>query len=383
MHMSDIVPNLPTGPKKAELNAVKGDLAGLSALTGNAESAEFNEWRDKARANRMFEYFASSGSTKITREDLHEYLRCYVLEPGVETEVMHALEDEKNGGLSDAARAEAEKKINTLIKYLTDRSEAIRDARAKLKNFASNENLPPLTGGTLNAAKKTIGTITEGFWNASTQDKALMVVGVAAMLIAARAALSFMDRGEFRKGIKNTTGVILGVGVTGLLLGIGYEAAWKATKKTDGLATGSRLPNLWIPEDKATIDRLYSDLSASSIPMDFLGDVETDTDEQKKYVYAMSNMTGMTAEDFQSMISEHMGSGSIDDASMKYRRSPFSKDGLTPVERWKLAREMGESLGLIHERGGSLQCVSLTPAQKKLTLLYWSMERYEEMQKYN
>lgn len=379
--MSDIVPQTPSGPKKVPVTNVIGTLDGLKNLIAGAKGAEFNEWKDRANANKLFDYFAAHTSRKIVRKDLEDYFSRGVTN-GIERETYNAMIAEKNGDLTDIERSEAEQAVSLLLTYLQERSTVISASKKQLTSLSRYEEVPPLTSWTFGTAKDALGTVASGFMNASVKEKALMIAGVAALTIALKAVynMAFSGEGEFRKTIKNTLGVILGVGTAAFVMGLGYEAAWKATRKTDGLATGMKLPNFWIPDEKATVDRVYSDMATTDIPTDFLNDITTEEDEQRKYAFSIANLAGMTAGDFHAMIEEHPGT--IPQDSLKYKKGSYRKDQLTPVERWRVAKEMGESLGLLKVCGTLVDCVPLTPAQKKLTLLYLSLERCEELQKY-
>lgn len=269
-----------------------------------------------------------------------------------------------------ATRQTSERKVQMLVQFIKARMEVIRNAQHKLRDATVASEIP--TNPIINTVKSVFGGVAEGWNNSDGQGKLIMAAGAISAFILWRTledqkntpdTASFAGSrrvlGKSLATLRTATGIVIGGG----LAWMGLSAANKAFEKSSGaplinLNINRDVHGPWFPalteknreqwnanKHKIEINQEWERLRGMSVPVERFSEFASAKPEKRKHAFGITNLSALSTKEFRSLYETYKDTKQIpDDAAPKH---PFSKDFLSPVERFNLLEKMADSLHFI------------------------------------
>jgi hypothetical protein len=352
-----------------------------------------NEIKDKTKdeleringlkgADDFFAHFASLRKEKITKEDVEEY---FAKKKGDHTDIerrivayLKYIKDPPEDSTKEA-RVEQGRQFNLFVEYLQARNEILTDTREKIGEIEPEDpELPLGLDPAWNSTKDAFGAAVEGFQDATGRQKVTMLAGAFAALMLLRTIWKGNGKdNKFKKGVRWIIG--------GTVTAAAFHAMNKAVEQSRGqplISTapkgGWRLPN-WMPTEgewdatkhRKRLDAVWKDLRSSNMPVENFSDFVTDGSPQR-YAFAIANISTLTVDEMKVLYESNKAKPQIADSDSNYPSNPFSRDFLTPIERFSLVEEICHDLGLIDD---GKNWINQEENMQKASMLYFVLAK--------
>lgn len=321
---------------------------------------DYLEWkRDTPGADALFLHFDEK--TDVTIVDLVQYIDTLkALPPQLHTLFADELLDAKNkmdAGSTPTEKVEGEQKLLHVVELINRRNEVLEKSQMTRVKLNEGEILPQYTGQILELGKNVLGTSISAFKSATGQEKVLMLAGVATGLMLVRFGMRTMSD-IFPNGssaLKKILGVSIGAGVTVMA----FESLNKAIVKTTGHTLleaydrRNKTPQQLEDMDKQkALDKAYDEIAGQRISLKFINNLVIPEDN-KKYILGIDRLSDLSVQEFLQLYDNNKAYGKIPDNDDIYGLTS-KEDLLTPVKRFLLLEEIGQTLGLIDAQKNSV-----------------------------
>ncbi len=348
----------------------------LSTPDMKGDPVEFRELIKKTPdAQPVFDALHKFEGEELTIQHLSDYIRQRAEEEDgdplnpFEVDLQERLELWENADAPE--KVSAEKALLAFLQYVGKYNKAIATSQRRRADFREEQKLPVGIDTVTSAVKTTLSAHLEGFKNANTQDRMVMLAGIVVSVLVLRGIWNRVSASKegFGAVIKNVAGITIGGGA----LWLAYEAA----NRNSRIVTGRSLHNPLLTDDgkyEEEMDRITSVLRKQGLPQGFETAMLTvGGPKEKKFMAGVAVLSSFTVKEAQEIYEKYKYAGQqIPDGddwpgSSIIDKQKDVKKNLSPTERFALLEQMGKTMGLIE--GGEFH-LPKDPNRHNETLLY-------------
>ena len=343
------------------------------------EKRDMRSWSSLGGYEKFLEEFSHLNKQIIQRSDISDFLSNKNSYSRIEKKLEELLSDDPQ--LPMPERISREQKLGVLIEYLNHRNSVLQESRTKIKELKrGKEDLPSPIQETWDTTKNIFSSSIETYRNSDTKTRVILLAGAFASAMMLKTLWNMATKDA--QGNKNVFGKAAEWGIGGVLSFSALGMINKTMERSSGKDLMGHFRGHWQNETQVEYDKrkqldeiesAWKMLRGLNIPVEKFSDFLAQPDGNKKYGFAIANLTSIDIKTFKILYENGKSSGNkIELSNANYPKSPFSKDFLTVNERFALIKDVASDLELVDVNGN---WADKYKDNEDLSLLYLALER--------